>query len=95
MELTISTFHVQKIQSGREDAIVAYDDFCGLKNTLIASTSRGSLAIAARGKCSFIEKARNAQKLGYKALLLVNSEDDLFVVGGSDDNRNEYVFGGN
>ena len=90
LELTITTSLVQ--QNSRDDEIVdVYDDFCSVKNSLISSTSTGSLAIAARGKCSFVEKVRVAQHLGYKALLLVNSDDDLFVAGGGDDASDLYI----
>jgi len=37
----------------------------------------GSVAVAVRGECTFIEKAKAAEAGGAVALLLVNDEDDL------------------
>jgi hypothetical protein len=40
------------------------------------------LAIAVRGSCTFAMKVANAELAGYKALLIVNHDDSLFVYGG-------------
>ena len=60
------------------------ENFCSLDIRLLASTSKSSLAIANRGSCNFDQKEEVAAQLGYDAIILVNSDDTLFVVGASD-----------
>ncbi len=93
LDLTVSASLVYSTRekSDSKNILDVYDDFCTMKNNLISSSSTGSLAVAARGKCSFVKKVRVAQNLGYKALLLVNSDDDLFVVGGGDDTHDIHI----
>ena len=43
------------------------------------------IALARRGSCAFVDKARNAQQAGAKALLIVNNVDSLFGIGASGD----------
>ena len=59
------------------------DDYCTPRSDLTSGVSRGMLAIARRGFCSFAEKAIVAQSLGYKAIVVVNDDDELFVIGTS------------
>ena len=53
------------------------------------SALRGCVAVARRGGCSFVAKARRAQAAGAIALFLVNSDDNLFVVDGEGPDDNE------
>ena len=60
------------------------DDYCTLRRDLVSSVSRGSLALARRGACLFTEKVEAAQSLGYEAILILNDDDNLFVIGASE-----------
>ena len=44
----------------------------------------GAVAVVERGVCSFVQKARRVQAAGGIGVLFVNTDDDLFVVGGED-----------
>ena len=56
--------------------------FCNGEQRKEKKTS--DIAYSIRGYCSFDEKALNAMKLGYKLLIIVNSDDNLFPPGSSD-----------
>ena len=46
---------------------------------------QGCVAVAARGGCTFVEKARRVQSAGASAVVFVNSEDTLFTLPGDKD----------
>ena len=43
---------------------------------------RGHLAIIRRGACSFVSKARRAQQAGCIGVIFVNTDEELFLIGG-------------
>jgi hypothetical protein len=73
---------------GRVIDISEASAFCA--NPLIANaqlangdTIRGNIAVVQRGVCSFVEKALRCQEAGALAVIVVNTDDDLFVIGGA------------
>jgi aminopeptidase YwaD len=44
----------------------------------------GSIAVAHRGRCSFDEKVARVATAGAVALVVVNTDDELFTPGGED-----------
>ena len=50
-----------------------------LTNTADAA---GAVVVAQRGVCSFVEKARRVQAAGGVAVVFVNTDEELFTIGG-------------
>jgi hypothetical protein len=48
------------------------------------SIKQHQIAVIKRGECPFDVKAQNAEKYGYDAVVIVNSEDSVFPVGSAD-----------
>eukprot|EP01043_Picozoa_sp_COSAG02_P016056 COSAG02_NODE_699_length_18369_cov_9.690203_12_plen_1083_part_00 len=44
----------------------------------------GCVAVIERGTCSFVQKARRAQAAGAIGVLFVNTDEELFIIGGDD-----------
>jgi hypothetical protein len=40
-----------------------------------------SIAVVKRGDCAFAVKVRNAEKIGFAGLVIVNKDDDIFPIG--------------
>ena len=57
--------------------------FC-INESVNAEVADNILAVVHRGGCAFDMKARVAASNGFSALLIINSEDELFPVGSSD-----------
>ncbi len=49
--------------------------------------SKGMIAVALRGNCLFENKTRTAEILGYKGLIVINSDNNLFPISYSPDFR--------
>lgn len=49
-----------------------------------ASAMSGKLAVVQRGSVSFVQKARNVQAAGALGVIFVNTDEELFQVGGED-----------
>jgi hypothetical protein len=82
LDLTIASNLLLQTQQNED-----FDTFCSSRSILLVSSERrGNLAIAKRGSCSFLRKIEVAQTLGYNALLVVNTEDELFLIGGESEN---------
>lgn len=68
------------VPSSQDDAIKAplmlTDPLDGCSNFTTQLT--GSIALAARGNCTFTKKAREAQGAGARALLVINDEEELY-----------------
>jgi len=63
------------------DLVILSEDLCG---NALYNKYTGSIVAVNRGKCSFEEKTLNAQKSGFKALVILN-DGPTFPMGASSD----------
>lgn len=70
-ELTAPLYHLE-------------DSLCSKEISLNIENPQNAIVIVPRGECSFDEKAKVAESLGFKALIVKNSNETDFPMGSSD-----------
>ena len=64
------------------EALKLCGKFCDAEQHLSSKALKSSVAIAHRGTCPFEKKRDVATLLGYRALIIINNEDNFVVLGG-------------
>lgn len=61
-----------------------FDPSLGCSEFFNANQINGNIALISRGECAFEQKVRNAEEAGATGVIIVNTEDNVLVMGGVD-----------